>query len=103
MPYYLQLSAPGTVVGFQSSPAEITNEDAGNASILNIPDNNPTVIGYRYLDTVVAGVTVLGADYLSQFEAPPAPGCFWDGAEWVCPPAPGYYWDGAEWVGPPAE
>lgn len=88
--YYLQLGRtgngyPGAVIGFQSSPIAITNEDAGLNTILEIPDNNPTVVGYRYLGVPVAGVTALGADYLSQLEAPPAPGCYWDGAEWVCP------------------
>ena len=85
--YYLQLATTGAVSGFQSSPKAITNEDAGSTAILEIPDNNPTLLGYRYLGTVVAGVTVLDSDYLTQFEAPPAPGCYWDGEEWVCPEA----------------
>lgn len=88
MHYYLQLATTGAVAGFQASPAEITNEDTGSTAILEIPDNNPTIVGYRYLSTVVAGVTVLGADYQSQFEAPPAPDCYWDGSGWVCPGAP---------------
>ncbi len=92
MHYYLQLGRPGNgytgaVVGFQSSPVAITNEDAGENAILEIPDNNPTLVGYHYLGAEVAGVTVLGADYASQFEAPPAPDCYWDGSEWVCPAA----------------
>ena len=90
MYYYLQLGRPGTgytdtVVGFQASPIAITNEDAGENAILEIPDSNSTILGYRYLGTQVAGVTVLGSDYLTQFEAPPAPGCYWGGTEWVCP------------------
>ena len=85
MHYYLQLAPTASVAGFQASPLPITNEDAGSTAILEIPDNNPTVVGYRYLGTEVAGVTVLGADYLSQLEAPPAPGCYWYGEKWVCP------------------
>lgn len=90
MHYYLQLGRTGngysgTVLGFQASVLKITNEDAGENAILEIPDNNPTLVGNRYLGTEVAGVTVLGSDYASQFEAPPAPGCYWDGKEWVCP------------------
>jgi hypothetical protein len=92
MHYYLQLGRTGNgytgaVMGFQASPVAITNEDAGENAILEIPDNNPTLVGNRYLGTETPGVTVLGSDYLTQFEAPPAPGCYWDGEEWVCPVA----------------
>lgn len=75
-------------MGFQASPLPITNEDAGSTAILEIPDNNPSLLGYRYLGTVTPGVTVLDADYQSQFEAPPAPGCLWDGDKWDCPDDP---------------
>lgn len=90
MHYYLQLGRvgngyPDAVLGFQGSPSEITSADAGENAILEIPDNNPTLLGYRHLGTQVAGVTVLGSDYLTQFEAPPAPDCYWDGSEWICP------------------
>lgn len=72
-------------MGFSTSPAKITGEDVNQNKMIEIPDNNPTLLGYRYLGDDTPEVVVLGSDYLSYFEAPPAAGCYWDGKEWVCP------------------
>lgn len=87
MYYYLSVTDTGSVYGYQSSPLEITDEAAGSNVFLETPEENSGLLFYRYLGTVAPGVTVLGANYLSQFEAPPSPDCYWDGSEWVCPGA----------------
>ena len=92
MPYYLQVGHPGNgdtsaVLDCFFFSVAITSEDAGENVLLEIPERNPTLVGHKYLGSVATGVTVLGDDYLTQFEAPPALGCLWDGKEWVTPEA----------------
>ena len=85
--YYLNLGHPDACIVqvlLTTSTPFVIDGTVLNA-YLEIPESNASLLGYRYLGTPVSGVTVLGADYLSLFEAPPAPGCYWDGAEWVCP------------------
>ena len=77
----------GAVVSFCFFSVPVTSEDAGENVLLEIPEHNPTLVGHKYLGSATAGVTVLGTDYLTQFEAPPAFGCLWDGKEWVSPEA----------------
>jgi hypothetical protein len=86
--YYLLIGTPPyghyeEVCGYIASLVELTAQDVMGNCFLQIP-NPSLLIGYRYLGEPVPGVTVLGEDYLSEFEAPPAPSCYWDGAEWVC-------------------
>ena len=77
----------GAVVSFCFFSVPVTSEDAGENVLLEIPEHNLTLVGHKYLGSVSTGVTVLGDDYLTRFEAPPAFGCWWDGKEWVTPEA----------------
>jgi hypothetical protein len=90
MNYYVIIGAlpighPNQVIGYEASLVEFTDEFAGEQTFVKTP-NSSLLLGYRYLGPLDPGITVLGADYLTQFEAPPAPGCYWNGEEWVCPP-----------------
>lgn len=94
MHYYLQVgteaSGPlGAVLdawqGVDPLPTSLTDVFC----FLEIPNNLPSQFrGYRYLGEVTLGIIVLGEDFETLLEAPPAPGCSWDGQEWVCPGKP---------------
>jgi hypothetical protein len=82
----LPLGHPGHVMGYQFSLEELTEEYVGQNCFVKIP-TGALLLGYRYLEPQVPGITVLGEDFFSKFEAPPALGCRWDGKEWVTPEA----------------
>ena len=89
--YYLLLTPPGkvgsgVVQALFTDEAPFRPEGPNVGPYLEIPEQTVTLIGSLYLGDVEYGITVLGSDYLSLFEAPPAPGCYWDGEQWVCPP-----------------
>ncbi len=73
-----------TWVGEEPVPEDI----ASTRCFLEIPSDKPFLyLGYHYLGDLVFGITVLGSDFETSLEAPPAPGCYWGGSEWVCPVA----------------
>jgi hypothetical protein len=87
MHYYLQLGRPGNgyggeVVAIQSSPIPF---ETAEEPILEIPEPNFNLLGYRYLGALIPGVTQLGSDYMTLLEEPPVVGAYWNGTEWIGP------------------
>jgi hypothetical protein len=86
--YYLELGREGLghageVVSILVSDFQLKTEGINVAPLLEIPGQPPFLLNHRYLGEQVSGITVLGSDYLSLFEAPPTPDHHWDGKEWV--------------------